>query len=113
MYHHPSHRDNWLPNHTDTRHPRDCQDQYGVWAPGIRDSCWMNDAFNIYAMDVEAQRERAEAIEKFISYLANTDDPNDTQNQWDAAEYSGICDFSPAEQEYVENEVARRYAELY
>lgn len=99
------------------RHPEcqnnlDCRDQFAVWAPGTKDSCWVNDAFNLYAMEVEEQRERVKSIEKFIDFLSNTNDPNDTQNQWHAAEYAGISDFSPVEQEYIENEVARRYAEL-
>lgn len=97
MYRHPSYQNK-----------NDCQDRFAVHAPGLNDSCWVNNAFNLYAMEIEAQRERANAIEKFISFLANTDDPNNIQNQWDAAAYSGICDFSPAEQEYVENEVAHR-----
>jgi hypothetical protein len=57
----------------------------------------MNDAFNLYAMEVEEQRERESKIETFIDYLSQTDDPNDTDNQWAAARYSGISDFSPAE----------------
>ena len=116
MYRHPSHRDNWLPNQVEKCHPwdfLDCQDQYAVWAPGTMDSCVRNDAFNLYAMEIEEERERAQMIEKFIAFLSNTDDPNNPQNQWNAAEYSGICEFSPAEQQYVENEVARRYAKLY
>ena len=116
MSRHSSHRDNWLPNHVDYHSPGythlfDCQDQYGIWAPGTKDKCWVNDAFNLYAMEVEEQRERAEAIEKFISCLAASDDPNDTQNQWAAAEYANICEFSPAEQLYIEKEVAERWNE--
>ena len=64
MYHHPNHRDNWLFNHTDSRHLRDCQDQFGIWAPGTNDTCWMNDAFNLYAMEVEKEREKNEDAEE-------------------------------------------------
>lgn len=80
----------------------------GVAGPGRRNPI-EDMAFNLYAMDVEEKRERATAIEKFISHLAATDDPNDTGNQWESAIYSGISEFSPAEQEYVEREVARRW----
>lgn len=97
-------------NHVDTKHFfTDCQCQYEVWAPGTQDTPWMNDAFNFYAMEVEAQREREEKIEVFITYLSQTDDPNDTDNQWAAARYSGINEFSPAEQQYIEKEVAERW----
>lgn len=101
---------NWFgANHTDAYHQKDCQCQYEVWAPGLRDTPWMNDAFNLFAMNVEEQRERAEKIEKFITYLSNTDNPADATNQWAAAYHSGINEFSPAEQDYVEKEVARRW----
>ena len=69
----------------------------------------MNDAFNLYAMEIEEQREREEKIEAFIAYLSHTDDPNDINNQWAAARYSGISEFSPAEQQYIEKEVAERW----
>ena len=59
---HGNHRDNWLCNHIGT--PGDCQDQYGVWAPGHHDSCWMNDAFNLYAMEVEQQYIEKEEAEE-------------------------------------------------
>ena len=93
----------------DTKHLFDAQCQYEVWAPGTRDKPWVNDAFNLYAMEVEAQREREAKIEAFITYLSQTDDPNDTDNQWAAARYSGINEFSPAEQQYIEKEVAERW----
>ena len=104
---HGNHRDNWLCNHIGT--PGDCQDQYGVWAPGHHDSCRVNDAFNLYIMEIEEQREREAKIEAFINYLSRTDNPNDTDNQWAAAHYSGINEFSPAEQQYIEKEVAERW----
>ena len=62
---HRSHRDNWMSNHIGT--PGDCQDQYAVWAPGLRDKCSTNDAFNLYAMECERQ----EQIEAFIHSLAH------------------------------------------
>lgn len=60
---HGNHRDNWLCNHIGT--PGDCQDQYGVWAPGLHDPCWMNDAFNLYAIEVEQQYTEKEVAERW------------------------------------------------
>ena len=101
---------NWLgANHVDIHHPKDCQCQYEVWAPGTQDTPWMNDAFNLYAMEVEAQREREEKIEVFITYLSQVDDPNDPDWQLAVARRVGIYEFSPAEQEYIEKEVAERW----
>lgn len=106
---HRSHRDNWMSNHIGT--PGDCQDQYAVWAPGLRDKCSTNDAFNLYAMECERQ----EQIKTFIHSLASSDDPNDSVNQWQAAADAGFTyiDFSPAEQKYIEEEVAERWQEIH
>lgn len=104
---HGNHRDNWLCDHIGT--PGDCQDQYGVWAPGLHDSCWMNDAFNIYAMSIEEERDRAMKIDEFITHLSQADNPNDPNWQLAVARRVGIYEFSPAEQEYVETEVAKRW----
>ena len=60
---HGNHRDNWLCNHSGTS--EDCQDQYGVWAPGHHDSCRMNDAFNLYAIEVEQQYIEKEVAERW------------------------------------------------
>ena len=87
----------------------DCDCGFSVWAPGTADKCFVNDAFNLYAMEIEEQREREAKIEAFITYLSRTDDPNDTDNQWAAARYLGINEFSPAEQQYIEKEVAERW----
>ena len=38
--------------------PKDCNCFFGIWAPGTNDTCWMNDAFNLYAMEVEEEREK-------------------------------------------------------
>lgn len=87
----------------------DCDCGFSVWAPGTEDKCFVNDAFNLYAMEIEEQGERKSKIEAFIAYLSQTDDPNDIDNQRAAAYYSGINEFSPAEQQYIEKEVAERW----
>ena len=44
--------------------PKDCNCFFGVWAPGTNDTYWMNDAFNLYAMKVEEEREKNEDAEE-------------------------------------------------
>ncbi len=43
--------------------PKDCGCFFGVSAPGLNDPCWMNDAFNLYAMSIEEEREKEEDAE--------------------------------------------------
>ena len=38
--------------------PQDCDCRFGVSAPGRNDACWMNNAFNLYAMQIEKEREQ-------------------------------------------------------
>ena len=45
--------------------PSDCQDPFSVWAPGLQDSCAMNTAFNLFAMEVEEQREKEREAQNF------------------------------------------------
>ena len=44
--------------------PNDCDCFFGVWAPGMDDTRWMNDAFNLYAMEVEEEQEKNEETEE-------------------------------------------------
>ena len=97
-------------NHVDMKHfLTDSQCQYEIWAPGTRDKPWVNDAFNLYLMEIEEERERAMKIDEFITYLSQVDDPNDPDWQLAVARRVGIYEFSPAEQEYIEKEVAERW----
>lgn len=40
--------------------PRDCDCHFGISAPGLNDTCWMNDAFNLFAMSFEENKEEEE-----------------------------------------------------
>ena len=44
--------------------PKDCGCFFGVWAPGMDDTCWMNDAFILYGMEVEEERVKNEDAEE-------------------------------------------------
>lgn len=70
------------------------------WYPGPTEHL----AFNAYAM-------HRQQVEDFIDILAAADDPNDEATQWDALEQVGLNanDLSPADLDYIEKEVARRW----
>lgn len=51
------------PCHNPQAPPQDCRCAFDVWAPGLNDSYWMNDAFNLYAMEIEEEKEVAEGWE--------------------------------------------------
>lgn len=84
--------------------------QYGVWAPWYHDKVEQT-AFNLYAMSVEEERDRATAIGNFILYLSNSDDPNDFWNQRNASLRADLDlqSLTPEEQKYIEQEVAERW----
>ena len=45
--------------------PSGCRDPFSVWAPGLQDACAMNDAFNLFVMEVEEQREKEREAQNF------------------------------------------------
>ena len=45
--------------------PSDCRDPFSVWAPGLQGSCAVNTAFNLFAMEVEEQREKEREAQDF------------------------------------------------
>lgn len=80
------------------------------------DSPWYNNpvertAFNLYAMSVEEERNRATEIGNFILYLSNSDNPNDFWNQRNASLRADLDlqSLTPEEQNYIEQEVAERW----
>lgn len=95
MHHHPCH----------SGEIQDCNCGFSVWTPGLEDKCYVNDAFNLFGMEIERNRQ----IDEFITYLSQADDPNDPAWQRAAANAAGIWEFTSAEQEYIETEVAKRW----
>ena len=79
----------------------DCS--YDLWAPDHRSKV-VNTAFSAYAY-------HQQGIEDFINALAATEDPNDYGVQREIARSLSINmdDFTDAEIEYIEREVAKRW----
>ena len=103
--------DNWMgANHEGEAHHPHKHCQYEVWAPWYHNHV-ENTAFNLYAMSVEEERDRATAIGSFILYLSNSDDPNDFWNQRNASLRADLDlqSLTPEEQKYIEQEVAERW----
>ncbi len=79
----------------------------GVDPPWYRDDRNEQMSFNLFAMN----QERKKQIEKVISYLAASADPNDFATQCAAYDYAGIDSdsFEDDEVKYIEKEVARKF----
>ena len=58
MYNHPCHPTDAV--------VVDCDCRFSVWASGTADKCFVNDAFNLYAMEIERNRQ----IDEFITCLS-------------------------------------------
>lgn len=97
MYNHPCHPTDAV--------VVDCDCGFSVWAPGTADKCFVNDAFNLYAMEIERNRQ----IDEFITCLSQVNDPNDPFQQRAVADTVGIWEFTTDEQKYIEEKVGQKW----